>query len=61
MPQISANALAIPASGIRRIYELASALDDVIQLSIGETERPVARHILDAGAGAGALSPKSRR
>jgi aspartate/methionine/tyrosine aminotransferase len=52
MPQLSANALAIPASGIRRIYELASELDDVIQLSIGEPERPVAKHILDAGASA---------
>lgn len=52
MPQLSANALAIPASGIRRIYELASELDDVIQLSIGEPERPVAAHILQAGADA---------
>lgn len=52
MPQLSANALAIPASGIRRIYELASELDDVIQLSVGEPERPVAEHILQAGADA---------
>lgn len=52
MPQLSANALAIPASGIRRIFELASELDDVIHLSVGEPDRPVARHILDAGASA---------
>ncbi|NMP27925.1 aminotransferase class I/II-fold pyridoxal phosphate-dependent enzyme [Rahnella sp. SAP-1] len=52
MPKISANALAIPASGIRRIYELAGELADVIQLSIGEPERPVAQHILTAGASA---------
>lgn len=52
MPQLSANAQAIPASGIRRIFELASELDDVIHLSVGEPDRPVARHILDAGASA---------
>ncbi|MFF7594532.1 MULTISPECIES: pyridoxal phosphate-dependent aminotransferase [Streptomyces] len=49
MPKLSENALSIPPSGIRRIYEIAAQLDDIIPLSIGEPELPVARHILDAG------------
>jgi aspartate aminotransferase len=50
VPKLSANALSIPPSGIRRIFEIAAELDDIIPLSIGEPELPVARHILDAGA-----------
>ncbi|TDC72373.1 pyridoxal phosphate-dependent aminotransferase [Streptomyces hainanensis] len=50
MPQIASTVRAIPASGIRRIFELAAELDDVIQLSIGEPELPVAPHIREAGA-----------
>lgn len=50
MPSIAATVQAVPASGIRRIFELAAELDDVIPLSIGEPELPVAQHILDAGA-----------
>lgn len=50
MPRISATAQAVPASGIRRIFELAADLEDVIQLSVGEPELPVAPHILEAGA-----------
>jgi aspartate aminotransferase len=50
MPRLAATASAIPASGIRRIFELAADLEDVIQLSVGEPELPVAPHILEAGA-----------
>ncbi|WEO77328.1 aminotransferase class I/II-fold pyridoxal phosphate-dependent enzyme [Cryobacterium sp. SO2] len=50
MPQISSTARSIPGSGIRRIFELAAAFDDVIQLSVGEPEARVAPHILAAGA-----------
>jgi aspartate aminotransferase len=50
MPKIAATVSAVPASGIRRIFELAADLEDVIQLSVGEPELPVAPHILEAGA-----------
>jgi aspartate/methionine/tyrosine aminotransferase len=50
MPTIATAVQAVPASGIRRIFELALELEDVIQLSIGEPQLPVARHILNAGA-----------
>lgn len=50
MPNIAATVSAVPASGIRRIFELAADLEDVIQLSVGEPELPVAPHILEAGA-----------
>jgi len=50
MPSLSRSIRAVPASGIRRIFELAGELDDVINLSVGESSLPVARHILEAGA-----------
>jgi aspartate aminotransferase len=50
MPHLSATARSVPGSGIRRIFELAAGLDDVIQLSVGEPEVRVAPHILAAGA-----------
>ncbi|GAA3597507.1 pyridoxal phosphate-dependent aminotransferase [Kineosporia mesophila] len=50
MPQISPVVQTVPASGIRRIFELAAGMDDVVQLSVGEPELPVARPILEAGA-----------
>jgi len=50
MPEISATVRAVPASGIRRIFELATDLDDVIHLAVGEPQLPVAEHILRAGA-----------
>ncbi|MFF2347642.1 pyridoxal phosphate-dependent aminotransferase [Pseudarthrobacter sp. NPDC058119] len=52
MPSLSKTSLSVPASGIRRIFELANELDDVIQLSIGEPEIAVAPHILEAGSSA---------
>ena len=50
MPRIAPHALAIPASGIRRIFELAVGLDDVIHLHVGEPGLAVAPHVLAAGA-----------
>jgi aspartate aminotransferase len=48
MPMLAAHIPAVPASGIRRIFELASRLDDVIGLHIGEPDLPVAAHIIEA-------------
>ncbi|MCU1585371.1 MAG: aspartate aminotransferase [Microbacteriaceae bacterium] len=50
MPSLSSHIASVPASGIRRIYEIALDLDDVISLGVGEPDRPVAPHILAAGA-----------
>jgi aspartate/methionine/tyrosine aminotransferase len=50
MPTISRTVQSVPASGIRRIFDLAGELDDVINLSVGESDLPVAPHILEAGA-----------
>jgi len=50
MPSIARHIAAAPESGIRRIYEIAAELDDVISLGIGEPDQPVAPHILGAGA-----------
>lgn len=52
MPEISSIAGELPASGIRRVFELAQAVDDVILLAVGEPELPVASHIRDAGSAA---------
>jgi aspartate aminotransferase len=38
----------VPASGIRRVFELAAQLDGVDMLVVGEPDVPVARHIADA-------------
>jgi len=50
MPSLAPHALSVPASGIRRIFEIAVELDDVIMLAIGEPDLPVAPHILAAAA-----------
>lgn len=50
MPKLSQAAHAIPDSGIRRIFELSLELDEVIPLSVGEPDLPVAPHVLEAGA-----------
>lgn len=52
MPEPAPHALTIPASGIRRVFELAQDLDDVIHLHVGEPDVPVAPHVLAAGAAA---------
>lgn len=50
MPRPSSTVRGVPASGIRRIFELAAGHDDVIQLSVGEADRAPAPHVLHAGA-----------
>ncbi|MFP7760652.1 pyridoxal phosphate-dependent aminotransferase [Marisediminicola sp. LYQ85] len=52
MPSLASHISSVPPSGIRRIYELAVELDDVISLGVGEPDRAVAPHILAAGAAA---------
>ena len=52
MPSLAPHIPAVPASGIRRIFEIALELDDVIFLAVGEPDRAVAPHILAAGAAA---------
>ena len=49
MPSLSPHIASVPPSGIRRIFEIALELDDVISLAVGEPDRPVAPHILAAG------------
>jgi aspartate aminotransferase len=48
MPSLAPHIASVPASGIRRIYEIAVELDDVISLGVGEPDRPVAPHIIAA-------------
>ena len=48
MPQIAPHARAVPASGIRRITELAWSLPGAVVLSVGEPDLPTAPHVLDA-------------
>ena len=52
MPRLAPHIASVPPSGIRRIFELAVELPDVVMLAIGEPHLPVAGHILDAGAAA---------
>src|SRR4051812_6938781 len=56
MPSLAAQIPAVPASGIRRIFELALELDSsrrpgeepVVMLAVGEPDVPVAAHITAA-------------
>jgi aspartate aminotransferase len=48
MPRLAPHVSLVPASGIRRIYLLASAMSDVISLGVGEPDVPIAPHIADA-------------
>ena len=50
MPSLSPHIDLVPGSGIRRLFEIALELDDVIMLAVGEPDLPVAPHILAAGA-----------
>ena len=47
MGGISARAQAIPRSGIREVMELASHLDDVIHLEVGEPSFGTPPHIIE--------------
>ncbi|RFA14314.1 aspartate aminotransferase [Subtercola boreus] len=48
MPSLAAHMDSVPPSGIRRIFELAQSLDDVVFLAVGEPDVAVAPHILEA-------------
>ena len=48
MPELASHIASVPWSGIRRILELSFELDDVIPLSVGEPDVPVAAHITQA-------------
>ncbi len=48
MPQLAPQISSVPASGIRRIMLLASELDDVISLEVGEPDVAIAPHIAAA-------------
>lgn len=48
MPTLAPHITTVPDSGIRRIYEQAVLLDDVVMLVVGEPDVPVAPHIGDA-------------
>ncbi|GAA0992086.1 pyridoxal phosphate-dependent aminotransferase [Subtercola frigoramans] len=50
MPHLAAHMDSVPPSGIRRIFELAQSLDDVVFLAVGEPDVAVAPHILEAAA-----------
>jgi aspartate aminotransferase len=52
MPRLVPHVLSVPASGIRRIFLLASELDDVISLAVGEPDVPIAPHIAAAAKAA---------
>ena len=48
MPSLAPHIASVPASGIRRVFELAAGLDDVAMLVIGEPDVPVPHHVGDA-------------
>nr|WP_286981257.1 pyridoxal phosphate-dependent aminotransferase [Corynebacterium sp. UBA5992] len=50
MPPIASTIQSVPASGIRRIFELAAGMEDVIPLSVGEPGLAVSQEIRAAGA-----------
>jgi aspartate/methionine/tyrosine aminotransferase len=52
VPLLASHVSSVPASGIRRIHEIAVQLPDVISLAIGEPDLPVAPHVLEAGSAA---------
>ena len=52
MPHLAPHIATVPASGIRRIYLLASELDNVLSLGVGEPDLPIAAHIAAAAKAA---------
>ena len=48
MKNLSANALAAPLSGIRRIFNLAVRMDDCVRLMVGEPDSRTPEHIVEA-------------
>ena len=45
MPSLATHISSVPGSGIRRIFEIAVQLDDIVSLVVGEPDVPVAPHI----------------
>jgi aspartate aminotransferase len=52
MPELASHIAGVPESGIRRLAEIAFAMDDVVWLVIGEPDVPVAHHIAAAATAA---------
>ena len=52
MPELSPHVATVPASGIRRLFEIALTLEGVTYLAVGEPDLPVAPHIVDAAKAA---------
>jgi aspartate aminotransferase len=52
MPRIAAHVGLVPPSGIRRVFEVALATDDVVNLAVGEPHLPVAPHVVEAARAA---------
>ncbi|WP_404448296.1 hypothetical protein LG315_10210 [Microbacterium marinum] len=52
MPDLSPHMAAVPPSGIRRLFEAALELEDVIFLAVGEPDVAVAPHIAEAAVAA---------
>ena len=52
MPSLSPHILGVPASGIRRIHEIAISMENVISLAVGEPDATVAAHIAAAAKAA---------
>ncbi len=52
MPSLSPHILGVPASGIRRIHEIAIGMENVISLAVGEPDATVAAHIAAAAKAA---------
>lgn len=52
MPSLAPHIVTVPGSGIRRIYEIAVQLDDIISLGVGEPDVAIAPHIREAASSA---------
>ncbi|MGD8193911.1 pyridoxal phosphate-dependent aminotransferase [Herbiconiux sp. P18] len=52
MPRLAAHTDTVPQSGIRRLFELAHSIDDVIYLVVGEPDVAVDPATLEVGAAA---------
>ncbi len=52
MPSLSPHILEVPASGIRRIHEIAIGMQNVISLAVGEPDATVPAHIATAAKAA---------
>ena len=46
---LSERVLAVPASGIRRFFDIAATMEDVISLGVGEPDFPTPAQVIEAG------------